>query len=144
MTFAILVSEGEKLYLKKLFQCMGYVIELPENEIGMGSELVSCMPGFIAAIFSEICVSAKKHTNISEEAIVQMVMNTMVGTGELMLANNYSFEEVISRVATRGGITEEGTKVIHEQLPKVTDELFDKTLEKRRLTTINAQKMFDE
>lgn len=46
-----LVEEKDKEYLTKLFMCMGNVIELPENEMGMGSELVSCMPGFIAAIF---------------------------------------------------------------------------------------------
>ena len=34
------------------------VIELPEEEMGMGSELVSCMPGFIASIFDVICQEA--------------------------------------------------------------------------------------
>lgn len=139
-----LVSDEDKVCLTKLLQCMGNVIELPEHEIGMGSELVSCMPGFIAAIFNEICVSAKKHTNISENEIIEMVLNTMVGTGGLMLANDYSFGQVISRVATKGGIAEVGTEVIHEQLPKVADELFNKTLEKRKQTTMNAQKMFAE
>ena len=139
-----LVSKEEKTTLTTILQCMGNVIELPEKEMGMGSELVSCMPGFIAAIFHEICVSAKQHTNIPEKEIVRMVLNTMVGTGRLMLEKNYSFEHVVSRVATKGGITEEGTKVIHEQLPEVMDELFNRTLEKRRQTTINAQKSFSE
>jgi len=73
-----------------------------------------------------------------------MVLNTMGGTGKLMLEKDYSFEQVVSRVATKGGITEEGTKVIREQLPEVIDELFNRTLEKRRQTTINAQKSFAE
>ena len=139
-----LVTEEDKAVLKNILQCMGNIIELPEEEMGMGSELVSCMPGFIAAIFHEICVSAKQHTNIPDGEIVRMVLNTMVGTGRLMLEKNYSFEHVVSRVATKGGITEEGTKVIHEQLPEVMDELFNRTLEKRRQTTINAQKSFSE
>ena len=78
------------------------------------------------------------------EEIVRMVLNTMVGTGKLMLEKDYSFEQVVSRVATKGGITEEGTKVLREQLPEVIDELFNRTLEKRRQTTINAQKSFAE
>lgn len=139
-----LVSEEDKAHLTTILQCMGNVIELPEKEMGMGSELVSCMPGFIAAIFNEICVSAKQHTDIPQEEIIRMVLNTMVGTGRLMLEKDYSFENVVSRVATKGGITEEGTNVIHEQLPEVMDELFDRTLEKRRQTTINAQKRFTE
>lgn len=137
------VTEKDKEYLRKLFSCMGTVIELPEQEMGMGAELVSCMPGFIAGIFQELCVSAKKHTSLSENRIVQMVLRTMVGTGILMLDKEYSYEDVISRVATKGGITEEGTKVIHEQFPKVADEVFEKTLEKRRQTTEKAQRSFE-
>lgn len=47
--------------IKDLLYSIGSVIELPESEMGMGSELVSCIPGFIAAIFNEICISAQKH-----------------------------------------------------------------------------------
>ena len=54
-----LVDDTDKIILKDLLGCMGTVTELPENEIGMGSELVSCMPGFIASIFDVLCQSAK-------------------------------------------------------------------------------------
>lgn len=133
----------DKECLIGLLSCMGMVIELPEQEMGMGSELVSCMPGFIAAIFQELCTSAKKHTTLSENEIARMVLHTMVGTGTLMLEKEYSFEDVIAKVATKGGITEEGTKVIAEEFPKVADEVFDKTLEKRRQTTIKAKESFE-
>lgn len=121
---------------------MGDVIELPEEEIGMGSELVSCMPGFISAIFDVISNSAKKHTAISEQQIIQMLLRTMVATGDLMLEKNLSFNDVVTRVATKGGITEEGTKVVYEMFPKVTDELFNKTLDKRSQTAEKAQENF--
>lgn len=137
------VTEGDKGHLTKLLSCMGTVIELPEQEMGMGSELVSCMPGFIAAIFQELCESAKKHTSLSESQIARMVLHTMVGTGTLMLDKEYSFEDVIARVATKGGITEEGTKVIQEQFPLVADGVFEKTLEKRRKTTEKAKENFE-
>lgn len=138
------VTDVDKECLTGLLSYMGMVIELPENEMGMGSELVSCMPGFIAAIFQELCASAKKHTSLSESQIARMVLHTMVGTGTLMREKEYSFEDVIARVATKGGITEEGTKVIEEQFPKVADQVFDKTLEKRRQTTEKAQRSFEE
>lgn len=121
---------------------MGDVIELPEEEIGMGSELVSCMPGFISAIFDVISNSAKKHTAISEQQIIQMLLRTMVATGDLMLEKNLSFKDVVTRVATKGGITEEGTKVVYKMFPKVTDELFNKTLDKRSQTAEKAQENF--
>lgn len=137
------VAGADKECLTELLSCMGTVIELLEQEMGMGSELVSCMPGFIAAIFQELCASAKKHTSLSESQIARMVLHTMVGTGTLMIEKNYSFDDVIARVATKGGITEEGTKVIAEAFPKVADEVFDKTLEKRRQTTIKAKESFE-
>ena len=137
-----MVNEQDKANIKELLSCIGSVIELPEAEMGMGSELVSCMPGFIAAIFNEICTSAQKHTSIGADEVVQMVLNKMIGTGQLMIENNYTYQDVITRVATKGGITEEGVKVIQESFPQVSDLIFDKTLEKRRQTTLNAQKAF--
>ena len=136
------VTDEQKTALKGLLKCIGDVIELPENEMGMGSELVSCMPGFIASIFDVICKSAEGHTAIPKEQIVHMVLSTMSATGDLMLQKNMTFEEVVSRVATKGGITEEGTKVVYEGFPEVSDLLFEKTLEKRKVTAENAEKAF--
>ena len=128
------VTETNKNALKTLLSSIGDVIELPENEMGMGSELVSCMPGFIASIFDVICNSAKKHTSIPDDQIVRMVLQTMSATGDLMLQKDMTFGDVVTRVATPGGITEEGTKVVYEGFPETADLLFEKTLEKRRQT----------
>lgn len=138
------VEEKDKQELERLLRTFGNVIELPENEVGMGSELVSCMPGFIASIFDVLCTSAKKHTSISDDQVVKMVLQTMCATGELMLSKDMSFEDVVTRVATKGGITEEGTKVVYEGFPETADLLFEKTLEKRRMTAEKAKKSFEE
>ncbi|RKM59415.1 hypothetical protein D6855_10990 [Butyrivibrio sp. CB08] len=136
------VTEDDKRKLKALLENIGDVIELPENEIGMGSELVSCMPGFIASIFDVICTSAEGHTSIPKEQIVKMVLSTMSSTGDLMLQKEMTFKDVVKRVATKGGITEEGTSVVYRDFPAVSDLLFKRTLEKRRLTTEKAEKDF--
>lgn len=129
----------DKADLKDLLSCIGNVIELPENEMGMGSELVSCMPGFIASMFDVICRSAKQHTSIPDEQIIRMVLDTLCSTGELMLRKDMSFEDVVSRVATKGGITEVGAKVIYEGFPDIADEMFEKTLAKRRETAASVK-----
>ncbi|MBO4449516.1 MAG: NAD(P)-binding domain-containing protein [Clostridiales bacterium] len=136
------VSAQDKQTLESLLKCIGNVIELPENEMGMGSELVSCMPGFIASIFDVICTSAEGHTSIPKEQIVSMVLSTMSATGDLMIQKDMTFENVVSRVATKGGITEEGTKVVYEGFPETADLLFEKTLEKRKLTSEKANNDF--
>ena len=108
----------------------------------MGSELVSCMPGFIASIFDVIVNSAEPHTAIPEDQIVKMVLQTLSATSDLMLQKGLSFEEVVNRVATPGGITEEGTRVVYEGLPDTADLLFERTLAKRRLTAKRAEESF--
>lgn len=139
-----LVTDEDKTLLSGLLSSFGKVIELPENEVGMGSELVSCMPGFIASIFDVICNSAEGHTEIPKEQIVKMVLNTMSATGDLMLQKDLTFNDVVTRVATKGGITEEGTKVIYDMFPSAADEMFNKTLEKRRLTAEKAAASFEK
>jgi pyrroline-5-carboxylate reductase len=140
--FNDLITDFERQEIINILSGMGNVIELPENELGMGSELVSCMPGFIASIFDVICHAAKTHTSIPEEQVVQMVMNTLCATGELMIDKKMSFNDIVSRVATKGGITEEGTNVIYKSFPKIADEMFYKTLEKRAQTAIKAEESF--
>ncbi len=59
-----------------------------------------------------------------------------------MLRKEMAFEDVVNRVATQGGITEEGANVIYKDFPAVSDLLYERTLEKRRLTTEKAEKDF--
>lgn len=134
VTYNGLVNKADKKVLSELLSCIGNVIELPENEMGMGSELVSCMPGFIASLFDVICNSAKKHTSIPQEQIIKMVLDTLSATGDLMIQKDMSFEDVVNRVATKGGITEVGSRVIYDGFPEIADEMFAKTLAKRRET----------
>lgn len=128
------VSSADKEPLNDLLKVIGNVIELPENEMGMGSELVSCMPGFIASVFDVICDRAKPHTSIPDDQIVKMVLDTLSATADLMIKDEMTFSEVVGRVATKGGITEEGTRVIYDKFPEVMDELYAVTMEKRRKT----------
>ncbi len=144
ITYNQAVTKQDRKDLEMLLSYIGNVIVLPEEEMGMGSELVSCMPGFIASMFDVICSSAKKHTSISPEQIREMVLSTLAATGELMLAKKMDFEEVVERVATKGGITAVGADIIYEKFSQVSDEMFEKTLEKRRMTAQAAQKAFED
>lgn len=144
ISYNLLVTEQDRKDLEMLLSTIGNTIVLPEEEMGMGSELVSCMPGFIASMFDVICRSAQKHTSISPEQVKEMVLSTLTATGELMLEKNMDFEDVVERVATKGGITAVGADIIYERFPQVTDEMFEKTLEKRRMTAQAAQKAFGD
>jgi pyrroline-5-carboxylate reductase len=75
------VNDHDKNTVNRLLECFGTVTEISETEMGMGSELTSCMPGFIGAILKVITDEAEKHTSINKEQIKKMVIETMYGTG---------------------------------------------------------------
>jgi pyrroline-5-carboxylate reductase len=134
------VNDDDRSALKALLESFGTVIEVSETEIGICSELTSCMPGFIGAIFKVITDEAEKYTSLDKKDIINMVIKTLYGTGKLLLESEMTFDKLISRVATKGGITEEGTKVIEKEMPKMANELFEKTLEKRKMTNETLKK----
>ena len=136
------VLDDDKNIIVKLLECMGTVIEIPENEFGMGGELTSCMPGFIGALFKVITDEAEKHTAISKSQILKMVIETLYGTSKILLEKDITFEQLINRVATKGGITEEGNKIIMKKFPKIINDVYEKTMEKRRITMEKVQKDF--
>lgn len=129
----------------------GHVLLVPKNHYldvdEMPDEILThlmLVSKKIVAVLKEIyiCSSAKKHTSIPEKQIVSMVLDTLCATGELMMDKDMSFQDVVSRVATKGGITEEGTKVVYESFPEISDELFNKTLDKRKQTAQKAEELF--
>ncbi len=138
------VVEEDKQALKDLLSVIGNVIEIPESEIAIGSELVSCMPGFIASMFDVICESATKYTEIPKEQIVSMVLDTLHATSELMQKKSMTFDEVVSRVATKGGITEVGSRVIYDAFPATADKMLSDSLKKSESMTELAKGIFEE
>jgi len=137
------VTEEQKIAITKILSAIGTIEELEEGELGIVSEVTSCMPGFISAIFRVIAREAAHHTSLDSESIRRMLMQTLHGTSALFLEQDLSFDAMIARVATKGGITEEGTKVIDAQFPQTIAELFEKTAEKRALVRMRAIDQFN-
>ncbi|MBO4320137.1 MAG: NAD(P)-binding domain-containing protein [Treponema sp.] len=136
------VQEKDRQNLETLLKSFGTVTEVAEKELGMASELTSCMPGFIAAIFSVLAEKARAHTDMSPAQIEAMLSQTLEGTGRLINQKQLSFAQVLERVATKGGITEVGASQIFDGFGDVAAAVFDKTLEKRRITTQKAKESF--
>ena len=137
-----LVTAQDRRNLETLLKSFGTVTEVAENELGMASELTSCMPGFIAAIFSVLAEKARAHTNLPPAQIEAMLAQTLEGTGRLINQKNLSFSDVLARVATKGGITEVGASEIFANFGDVVAAVFDKTLEKRASVTEEAKQSF--
>ena len=136
------VTDADRQRLASLMRCIGDVTVLPESELGMGAELVSCMPGFLASMLNVLCREAERHTALPAPQIAEMVLRTTAATAALMTETGMDFAEVVSRVATKGGITEAGTAVIESQFPETAAALFERTLDKRAQTALHASAAF--
>ena len=129
-----IVTKEESDYIETLLNGISKVKIIKEEDFELAAELTSCMPGFISSIIEEMVESALRHTSsLGKADIEEMVIRTMFGTSKVLIEKNMGLSEMLNRVATKGGITEEGVKVFGQSLPNVFDEMFEATLSKRKL-----------
>jgi pyrroline-5-carboxylate reductase len=134
------VNLEEADFLEQLLGCISKVKHTEEKDFEFLSDLTSCGPGLIAALFQELADAAyRRSDNFAMDEIEEILLLTLYGTSDLMLKKEMNFGNVISRVATKGGITEEGVKVIHNELPPVFDEMFVQILKKRKIVSESIQ-----
>ena len=136
------VPEQDKETLKSLLSCIGNVYELPEDQLAIASDLVSCMPGFIAALFDVFAYCAMGYALMDKKQIIKMLLNTLDASSTLINSKGLTFDQVVRRVATPGGITIEGTNIIYEKFPDIVDEIYQKTLQKGKDTAERISKNF--
>ena len=66
-----------------------------------------------------------------------------IGSDIMKRLRHYKFNGKIYPINPKGGIIEEGTKVIYREFLETTEELINNTLEKRRLTAEKAKESFE-
>jgi competence protein ComER len=116
--------------LFSLFGAIGDPVAVSEDHFDVLGDLTSCGPGYIAALLREFALAAS-WKGIPRELAEELVKKTMIGTARLL--EDEGFEELISCVATKGGITEEGVRVIHAEAPDMFCQLFSATHAKHDL-----------
>jgi pyrroline-5-carboxylate reductase len=136
------VLPQDKEFINSTFSNISKVKEIRENQFDLSADLTSCAPAFYAAILENLVETAKKHGDFSEEELISLILPTFYGTAKLLLNENGDFGSLISRVATKGGITEEGIKILNNRLPIVFNELLKVTLDKRQKTKKLMRKQY--
>lgn len=130
------VTYKEQQEIEDLVSCNSKLRPTKEEDFGFASEFTSCGPGLYAKLFQEFAEAGARHgDNFTKEEIYDMVLTTLIGTTKLMQERSMDFIDVINRVTTKGGITEEGVKVFEEGLPLVFDEAFQKMMYKREVVS---------
>ncbi|MBF2514587.1 pyrroline-5-carboxylate reductase [Listeria marthii] len=121
------VATKNSAWLEAIFEHFGHVMTIREENIDVASDLTSSSPGIIAAIFEQFVEAALRRSSLSDAEVFQMINFALAGTSKLLVEEDYTFNGLIERVATKGGITAEGVELSQSELPKFFDELLDRT-----------------
>jgi pyrroline-5-carboxylate reductase len=139
------VGYEEQRWMEQLLSSFTKLTQVEDENFGFASEFTSCGPGFYAALLKEFVEAGTRYSgNIPKDTLQHMVLQTVYGTVRYLLEQEKDFEYIIGRVATKGGITEEGVKVMENGLPNVFDEVFQETMEKRKVVDEKMQQRFLE
>ncbi|HEX8906543.1 MAG TPA: NAD(P)-binding domain-containing protein [Longimicrobiaceae bacterium] len=111
-----LVGAEDAAWIERLLSPVGEVMVVDEDELDAASTLTGAGPAFIAAACQEVARALHAASGIDP------------GRAERMAA-----DEVIERVATRGGITEDGLRVLRRELPDLLAAVHQATAEKSAL-----------
>ena len=119
------VAESDRQLLRQYMEKLGRVKIVDEEDLPFAVKLTSCNPGLIASILDNMTRAAAPFTtSFTMEEIIEMVTFTACATTKLLLEKQWDYNAMIERVATKGGITEEGVLVLNEMLPGVFDKMF--------------------
>lgn len=127
------VTPEESQLINSLFSSIGDIKIVDEGDFDVGADITSCLPAFIAKIFKEFSIEASNNSSFTVEETEAMVIKTLYGTSKLLYEKNIKLDNLISSVATKGGITEEGISVLDSRIPEMFNELFKKTIEKHKI-----------
>lgn len=129
-------------YVEELFTAISTVKLVKEELFEPAGDMMSCAPAFLSRFFLEFALAGSRHSTLTLNECLEMVVSTAFGTA-LMLQEGMEPEDLIRRVATPGGITEEGVKILERDLPAVFDRLFETTLSKYDLVKTRVSETFN-
>lgn len=117
-------------FVKELFSKIGKCIVVDEDKIDIVTAISGSGPAFFYKTINEIARAGEK-LGLDYEKALLLSIQTAIGSAKIMLESDLTPEELIERIATKGGCTEVGVNFMNEQK---TDKLF------LQLITKTAQK----
>jgi pyrroline-5-carboxylate reductase len=118
-------AEGPETELLRILGRSGTVIALPESLIDPAMALMSCGPAFFALVVEALADAGARH-GLDPDQARRLVVETMAGSAAWLDGNALDAEGLRTRVATPGGLTEKGLRVLEENgLPEAFDEAVD-------------------
>ena len=109
----VLAADGPEDDVLQLFGRAGVVIPLDEQQIDPAMAIMSCGLVFLALVVDAMASAGARH-GIEAAQAQRLVTETMVGMAAYLDANGLDPRELMGRVATAGGVTEKGLRVLED------------------------------
>jgi pyrroline-5-carboxylate reductase len=107
-------AEGPEEELLRLLGRCGTIIPLDEPLIDPAMALMSCGPAFLALVVESLADAGARH-GLDPDKARRLVVETMAGSAAFLDANGLDAEGLRARVATPGGLTEKGLRLLEER-----------------------------
>jgi len=106
------ISSEDKTMIERILRTLGRLVEIDEEMMDVITALSGCAPAYLSFIVRAISKACVKE-GLFEEIALAASAQSLIGTGKLLLEGKLSVSEIIKRVATPGGVTEEELKELN-------------------------------
>jgi pyrroline-5-carboxylate reductase len=127
------IPDDKKEEITRLFGAISKPVTVPESEISAYSDIASSSPAFIAGIMKEFSAAAAGYYGLDRNTADMTVREAFTGTAKLIEYDYSTFESLIEDVATEGGITGEGMRIIRENAGELFSAMLKETDKKHKL-----------
>lgn len=104
-------SHPDKIKVKKLLSKIGKIYEVKENEIDAYTHLSSCSPAIVAEFLRLYIETLAREKKINKRKSSKILIEMLEILVPLLKRDGF---KIISQVCTKGGITEQGIKIMNE------------------------------
>lgn len=131
-------SNNDKEFVEEIFNEFSYIEVIggvddngssknSDNSLEIATILASCGPAFISLIINNLAdiASLKSENNVDINKTKEIIIKTILGTLIQINTNNLSTDEIITKTATKRGITEIGLNYLDDNFDKLSKNLFD-------------------
>jgi pyrroline-5-carboxylate reductase len=125
------VTAAQKTAFQALLGASSRLVEVNEEQLDDGADFTSTFPAFIAKMMDTWAKTGVDSNGFSKEEALELVLETLSGTAALLTDKGFTPEQVMDRVATKGGNTEQGLKVLDRELHRLFSEVLEATRKKR-------------
>ena len=107
------VSSEQRVLLKRIMATVGEVVEIPESQQNAVTGLSGSGPAYIYTVIQGL-IKGGVRAGLSPELALRLATQTTLGAARMAKESNSSLDELRQAVASPGGTTIEGLKVLNE------------------------------